>query len=518
MDRQVGKKYSQGKRFQEGYFDCSSLIYRAFKNAGVNLIHKDNGGTVTTSRTEVYAKGFQLIYPDSYNQIGRNYASKTIVNQLKAGDIIFVSPGRTGRISHVMIVNQYGGVTHAANESVGVIKGSIHTHSDVILAIIRWKGEGYTGAASSTSSSQDAESVQKEEKKGKKEITQIKQVYSTGGKPEPKREELTKIEPLTNDKYEILIQHNGQIQIPVVQEGITLQRERKGSPSKLEFTVIKGVGLDFLEGDPISFRVGKKPVFYGYVFRKSRNKEGRIQVTAYDQIRYLKNHDTLQHGEGITASNLLKRICGDYGFVMGELEETGYPLKSTIYEDKALLDILQEAIDLTLVHTGKWFVLYDDFGKITLKDINHMNLNLLVNSDSAIDFDYVTSIEENTYNKIIVAFDNEQTGARELYTAQDGATIGEWGTLQKYIKVEDAESAVSLAKRQLACWNRKMRYLTIKNVMGDIRVRGGSRVFISLNLGDIVVNQQMTVESVKHSFQENEYFMDLTMRGWDFVV
>ena len=50
---------------------------------------------------------------------------------------------------------------------------------------------------------------------------------------------------------ELFIQHNSTIQFPVVEEGARLTLERKGTPGKLEFTVVKGPGLNFAEGDPV---------------------------------------------------------------------------------------------------------------------------------------------------------------------------------------------------------------------------------------------------------------------------
>lgn len=38
---------------------------------------------------------------------------------------------------------------------------------------------------------------------------------------------------------ELFIQHNSTIQYPVVEEGAKLTLERKGTPGKLEFTVVK---------------------------------------------------------------------------------------------------------------------------------------------------------------------------------------------------------------------------------------------------------------------------------------
>ena len=46
--------------------------------------------------------------------------------------------------------------------------------------------------------------------------------------------------------------------------------ERKGTPGKLEFTVIKDGVLNFQEGNPVKLTVNGTTMFYGFVFTKSR--------------------------------------------------------------------------------------------------------------------------------------------------------------------------------------------------------------------------------------------------------
>ena len=57
----VGYKYSQPKRLQEDYFDCSSLVARAYKAVGAPFTCK--GAPVPLSNQEVYDDQFELIWP-----------------------------------------------------------------------------------------------------------------------------------------------------------------------------------------------------------------------------------------------------------------------------------------------------------------------------------------------------------------------------------------------------------------------------------------------------------------------
>ena len=243
---------------------------------------------------------------------------------------------------------------------------------------------------------------------------------------------------------ELFIQHNSTIQFPVVEEGARLTLERKGTPGKLEFTVVKGPGLNFAEGDPVKLTVNGTAMFYGFVFKKKRDKGGTIDVVAYDQLRYLKNKDTITE-EGLKASDLLKRIATDFRLNLGTVEDTGYTLETIVEENQTLFDMIQSALDETLMNTKQLYVLYDDAGKLTLKNINTMKLNLLIDEETGENFSYESSIDEQTYNKIKLAYNDEKTGKRELFIAQDGAKMNQWGVLQYFEEVQTKTGASAKA-------------------------------------------------------------------------
>ena len=89
-------------------------------------------------------------------------------------------------------------------------------------------------------------------------------------------------------KVDLIIQSGSTILYPIVEEGISLSWDRKSSPGKLKFSVVKDSVLSFQEGDAVKLSVDGADMFYGFVFTKSRS--GRtpnvIEVTAYDQLRY----------------------------------------------------------------------------------------------------------------------------------------------------------------------------------------------------------------------------------------
>lgn len=316
---------------------------------------------------------------------------------------------------------------------------------------------------------------------------------------------------------EILIQNGNKVYIPMVEEGITWSTERKGSPGQLTFNILKDSIINFTEGNAVRLKVDGKNIFYGFVFIKKRGKEGIISVTAYDQLRYLKNKDTYVYTNK-TAGEFIQMIASDFNMQTGTLENTGFKIASRVEDNVALVDMIQNALDLTLQNKKEMFVLFDDFGKIALKSIQSMRLNLLIDEETGENYNYTSSIDSETYNKIKLVFDNEESGKRDVYIAQDSSNMNNWGILQYFDTLEKGENGKAKADSLLSLYNKKTRNLTITNALGDTRVRAGSMVVVQLNLGDVSLNNLMLVEKCKHKFNNDEHLMDLTLRGGEFVA
>ena len=319
--------------------------------------------------------------------------------------------------------------------------------------------------------------------------------------------------------YELLIQHQGNIMLPPVVESVTIEWERQGQPGKLTADIVKTPGLSFQEGDPCRFSVDGSPVFYGFVFEKARkgSMDQVITITVYDQLYYLKNKDTYVYTSK-TASDVIRMIAEDFQLNVGSLADTGYTIASRVEDNKTLADIIQTALDETLKATSQMYVLYDDVGKLTLKNIGDMKMELLIDGETAGDFDYKTSIAAQTYDKVKLSYENKDTGKREIFIAQDSSNINQWGVLQYYEKIDSTANAKVMADALLNLYNTKTRTLKLKNVLGDIRVRAGTMLVVTLGLGDMNLSSYLMVEQVKHTFSNEQHFMDLNMRGGTFVA
>lgn len=318
-------------------------------------------------------------------------------------------------------------------------------------------------------------------------------------------------------KYQLLISSRGNIYDCVVQEPIVWEVHRKGMPGKLTFNILNDDTLVFHEGDAVRFDYDGHKIFFGFVFAKKRSNNRIISVTAYDQLRYFKNKDTYTY-KSKTAAALLKMLITDFKLKAGAIDNTKHVIPTRVEDNQELFTIMDSALAITTKHTGKLYVLYDEYGKIFLREVSDMKLNVLIDEESGETFEYTTSIDESTYNKVKVYRENKKKGKREIYIAQDSSNMNRWGVLQLTESLQEGENGKVKADTLLALYNQKTRKLHINKVFGDPRVRGGSTLGVQLYLGDLSVSKFMMVETVKHSFYESDHRMDLKLIGGEFIA
>jgi 3D (Asp-Asp-Asp) domain-containing protein len=98
----VGCQYSQDLRYEEGYYDCSSLVLRLYREFGIELPY-----IASTQGEYIVQHGLEVT-----------------VDELEPGDLIFYSYENNGQyrnISHVAIYIGNGRMVHAANTKRGVV-------------------------------------------------------------------------------------------------------------------------------------------------------------------------------------------------------------------------------------------------------------------------------------------------------------------------------------------------------------------------------------------------------------
>ena len=305
---------------------------------------------------------------------------------------------------------------------------------------------------------------------------------------------------------------------PIVLGGVQWETAQKGEPGKLTFTVVKDDVISFNEGAKVTFSVDDKEIFVGYVFTKTRNKDHHIQVVAYDQLRYFKNQDVVVY-KNKTASEVVAMLAADYRLTVGALDDTKHKIKQRVEDGQTLFDIVENALKITQDTTNKVFVLYDDAGKITLKDIQSMKLQTVIDDETAEDFDYTSSIDGETYNYIKLVRESSTDGKRVISVdVKDNKNIAQWGRLQYFEKISDNINLKAHAEKLLKQYNHKTRTLRIQGALGDPSVRAGCMLPVMLNLGDIIHNSYLICQRVVHTWEQGHHSMDIEMTGGDRFV
>lgn len=308
---------------------------------------------------------------------------------------------------------------------------------------------------------------------------------------------------------EIIIEHKGVVQIPVVVGEVTLETIRVGMPSVIKFSVLPDSNIAFLEGDVVKLIVDKKCMFVGYVFEKRRDKSKVIDVVAYDQLRYLKNKDSYVY-ENKTASEVVKMIASDFRLKVSDIADTQYKIPTRVESNKSLFDIIQTSIEITFQNRGELYVLFDDCGKLTMKNIADMKVDIIIDDTVAQEINYKSSIDSETYNKIKLVYEDKKSGL-STYIQKDDENISSWGVLQYFGVLQKGENGNAKASELLKLYNGKNRTLTVSKIFGDCRVRAGSMVIVKMVLGDIVISDYMLVEKCLHRFS-GVHCMDLELR------
>ena len=235
---------------------------------------------------------------------------------------------------------------------------------------------------------------------------------------------------------QITIQHGDTLFSPPIKDDVQLEHSRDGSPGKLTFTVVKimdNSGMSFDEGDQVCFYANGVLRFVGYVFKKKRDKEHHIEVTCYDKLRYLKNKYAYVFVNK-TATEIVQAMCKDYNLPMGEIADTKYRIPSIAEENKEAIDIILTALEETLMNTGDLYVLMDNCGKIELKNCADMKTATTITAESAQNFDYSTSIDDSTYNSVVLYYKPGSTtqtvgDANPMVNGTFGSATGQASTI-----------------------------------------------------------------------------------------
>ncbi|BCK01713.1 XkdQ/YqbQ family protein [Anaerocolumna chitinilytica] len=280
---------------------------------------------------------------------------------------------------------------------------------------------------------------------------------------------------------------------------VSFQETLNEGCSKLDFTYIKR-DLDIKNGSIVRFTYNSVGIFQGYVFKISRGRDKEISITAYDQLRYCKAKDTLFLKED-TVSTITNKMCNYFHLSKGTIEDAKFVLPVGVQEDKTWLDIIYSSISDTLKAKQKWYVLRDEFGKVTLREMGNLYLNLILGDASlCYDYKYEKSIDEDFYNMIKLVAVDEEARKASVTVAKDDKSISSFGFLQYFEKVDKKYTSAQvkdMADSLLGLYNREAESVSLE-CLGNTKVRAGTS--FQAVISDIGLDNRLIVKSVTHQF------------------
>lgn len=436
----------------------------------------------------------------------------------KRGDIVYFKTGR----SHVGLVEKVTGNTLHTVEGNTSDKVARRTyplsHSTITgYGVPKYKNLNAVSSGSSESSGTGSNSGTS----SKNELKYLKKVLKNK-EPAPKdiKADILETNKLPKGVVTLTITNGKKNFIIPAKEDIKIIWERKGTPGKLTFEAKYEKNFKIVEGNTVLVTVDGLNFFYGFIFSRQMSKDGMVKYTAYDQLRYLKNKETLVYSKK-RADEVIEIIAKRFNLECGKLANTGYRM-SAVEDNVTLFDIIGNALDNTLMNKGIVYVLYDQCGKLRLQKPSDMKVNTcLVDEETGEDFTYKTSIDSDVYNQIKLVYENKDNNENKIfeeYVTKHSKNINKWGVLQYVEKIDNPDIGKLKSEALLKLYNKKQRTLTISGVIGNKKVRAGSLIPVMLDLKDIKISSYMLVEKVTHTFKNNQHSMDLIVSGGDFSV
>lgn len=307
--------------------------------------------------------------------------------------------------------------------------------------------------------------------------------------------------------------------ISEITESVEWFTQMEEQPGKLTFSIrYTGGEVIASPGAIVRFKVSGQNVFFGYVFKYEKNEAGRIQFTAYDQLRYLKNEDMYVFS-GMTADGIFGKICSDFGVQCRVVHPSRYVVPDKVFSNKTKLSaMIQYGIDQTLNDTGEWYLIRDNFGVLEFLSVNKLKTNLAIGDASLLtSYTFSASIDDAA-NQIKLGQDNKDTKKRDTYIVKDSGSINQWGLLQHFEKVNEKMNEAQIVTRAemlLKSKNKVKKSLKLE-CLGDFRVFPGVGIVLLISdlQRDTVYKGYALIEKVTHSFANCKHTMSIDVREW----
>ena len=300
----------------------------------------------------------------------------------------------------------------------------------------------------------------------------------------------------------------------------------KGYAGKLTFKLKKdpyGI-LKMNLGDEVEFRFENAEVFKGYIFSLSTTDEEDYSVVAYDQMRYLQNHDYYFTDGTESASDIFLKLCNnagfrEYNFSEKKMVTTAKVIDKSIikvrpytFQDKTLFEIIEWAIEetqkgnykiyknakgedvikyeientlsnagLDKLWKGFHYYIRDNFGKLEFKSLSSnlrsrtrdlLSKDLVLDDETLVigeesllmNYEYSVDIDKNTHNEILLLSETNESIKNEK------------GKEEKVKELVYAKQEDSVEK-----WGRLRKIVTVKEGATEEQLKDYAKLILDVS-------------------------------------
>lgn len=298
----------------------------------------------------------------------------------------------------------------------------------------------------------------------------------------------------------LIAKENEVLDLTNTVEEINVSTSMYDSPGKCEFSLVNNDS--YPNGSIVQLLIDDVKFFYGYIFSNEVNNENKTNIVAYDQMRYLKNQDTVYY-ENKTSAQILEDICRKNNLKCKIVDPSKWVVLGYLHDKKSMFEIIKHSLDETFQMENNLYMIRDNFGTIEHINVINQKTNLQIGTKSLLtEFSFKKSIDDDTYNVVKLIRDNKETQKRDVWQVQDSDTIKKWGKLQYLYNVDEQaneEQIKELANNILKVKNRETRSLSLSTI-GFYNLRAGDGIKVTI---ENVIDEWFYLESVKTSINNN---------------
>jgi hypothetical protein len=317
---------------------------------------------------------------------------------------------------------------------------------------------------------------------------------------------------------DLKIVYDEKTELDPIVESVTWSGDVKQAHRQLEIQLVNTTNgrtrlVNIEKGRSITLSNFGKELFRGVVFSDEIDSTGRHSVTVLDEAVYLvKNSDSRKFVK-LKASDIIRKLCTDFGVPVGKIADTGFVIPKLILPNKTLYDMMITALTVTKKQTGKRFFITMEKGRLNLyARTDRISEMYLESGRTLISASYSQSIEElRTQVKVIGGDESKPVQA----IVKNPSLISKFGVMQH---LEDSSEVKTKSQAEQKARNLLRELSVIDDeasveAIGSVSVIAGSSLYVFEPMTRLTGGYYVTADS--HTFQNGTHTMSLSISATD---